>query len=324
LSPQRIQVAKLLAVESRFWEFSHVKHLIGTLVFVVSFFVAGIVMHMALYEKPGIFIWSYSENPTTGNEELRRTILLPQEDQSREIAAQVPPSEAAAEEENGSKPGSETTVAVNEEGAAAESAETTPKVQDEVEEKEPKKIKLFNGKDLGKWKKTQFGGEGDIFVNEDGNLEFGFGAVMTGVHWGEKPPATSNYEIRLEAMKLDGHDFFCALTFPVKDSHATYVLGGWGGGVVGISNVDDLNASENETMNIEGFENKKWFAIRVRVTDEKLEAWLDDDQMVDLALKDRKISLLPGDIELSAPLGIASYQTRAQYRNVVWESLESE
>jgi hypothetical protein len=77
-------------------------------------------------------------------------------------------------------------------------------------------------------------------------------------------------------------------------------------------------------MNIEGFEKDKWFKIRVRVTDDKLEAWLDEDQMVDLELKDRKISLLPGDIELSVPVGIASYQTRAQYRNIVWENLEAE
>ena len=82
-------------------------------------------------------------------------------------------------------------------------------------------------------------------------------------------------------MKLDGNDFFIALTFPVKDSHATFVVGGWGGGVVGISCVDDLNASENETMNIEGFEKDVWYKIRVRVSDDKLQAWIDDDQKVD-------------------------------------------
>jgi hypothetical protein len=299
----------------RFWEFSYVKQLIGIFVFVAAFLVAGVVMHFALYEKAGIFVWSYSENPTTGIEEFQRTVLLPEPDQRRIFGAQAETEKSGA---------SEPTAEEKPEETSTPDPKPTEKENPEPEEKDSKIAKLFNGKDLGKWKKTQFGGEGDIFVNEDGNLEFGFGAVMTGVHWGEKPPATSNYEIRLEAMKLDGYDFFCALTFPVKDSHATYVLGGWGGGVVGISNVDDLNASENETMNIEGFEKDKWFKIRVRVTDGKLEAWLDEDQMVDLELKDRKISLLPGDIELSVPVGIASYQTRAQYRNIVWENLEAE
>jgi hypothetical protein len=160
-------------------------------------------------------------------------------------------------------------------------------------------------------------------VNEDGNLEFGFGAVITGVNWGEAPPATSNYELSLEAMKLDGNDFFVALTFPVKESHATFVVGGWGGGVVGISSVDDLNASENETMSIEGFEKDVWYKIRVRVSDDQLQAWINDDEAVTLDLEGRKISLLPGDIELSVPIGIAAYQTRAQYRNLVWRKLPS-
>lgn len=43
--------------------------------------------------------------------------------------------------------------------------------------------------------------------------------------------------------------------------------------------------------------------------------------MVDLELKDRKISLRPGDIELCVPLGLASFQTRAQYKNIVWRNL---
>ena len=210
--------------------------------------------------------------------------------------------------------------------AEAESKPTEVKeeaVAGKAAAEETGEIALVNGKDLGDWKKTEYGGEGEVFVDEEGNLEFGFGAVLTGVHWGKEAPAKSNYEISLEAMKLDGYDFFCALTFPVKESHATFVIGGWGGGVVGISSVDDLNASENETMNSEGFENNRWYKVRVRVTDDKIDAWLDEDHMVDLPLKDRKISLLPGDIELSVPIGLASYQTRSQYRNIVWKDLSA-
>src|SRR5690606_34849217 len=135
-------------------------------------------------------------------------------------------------------------------------------------------------------------------------------------------PATSNYEISLEAMKLDGTDFFLALTFPVKDSHCTFVVGGWGGGVVGISSVDDLDAAENETIRIEGFETKAWYRIRVRVTDHKLEAWINDENKVDLDLEGRKLSIRPGDLERSIPIGIAAFQTRAQYRNIVWRNLD--
>ena len=281
------------------------KYFGGILVFLVVFVAVGIAMHVSLYGKAGIFIWSLAGEG--GDSFLERTTLAlaAEEEQGEEVLESVE-NEAPTEE-------------------VLEAAPTPePPSEREANDSDPGEIVLFDGKDLGEWEKTQFGGEGDVFINEEGNLEFGFGAIMTGVHWGGEVPATSNYEISLDAMKLDGTDFFCALTFPVKDSFATFVIGGWGGGVVGISCVDDLNASENETMNIEGFANDVWHKVRVRVTDDRLKAWIDEDEMVDLALEGRKISLLPGDIELSKPIGIASFITRAQYRNIVWKNLDEE
>tara|TARA_R110000850_G_scaffold66894_6_gene148458 strand:- start:575 stop:1453 length:879 start_codon:yes stop_codon:yes gene_type:complete len=284
-----------------------VKHLSGIIVFLVVFVAVGIAMHVALYQKPGIFVWSLAKAPDTGRPKLVRVTLelKPVHTELISPAAEI----VVAEPAGADKP------------AQSESPEEATPPAKQEEKAASGKISLFNGKDLGDWEVTRFGGEGDVWADEEGNLEFGFGAVMTGVNWKGEVPATSNYELSLDAMKLDGYDFFLALTFPVKESHATFVLGGWGGGVVGISSVDDLNASENETMNIEGFEKDVWLHIRVRVTDDKLEAWIEDDQMVDLSLKNKKISLYPGDIELSAPIGIASYQTRSQYRNIVWKNL---
>jgi hypothetical protein len=59
----------------------------------------------------------------------------------------------------------------------------------------------------------------------------------------------------------------------------------------------------------------------VRISDDQLQAWINDDEAVTLDLEGRKISLLPGDIELSVPIGLAAYQTRARYRNLVWRKL---
>jgi hypothetical protein len=274
----------------------------AVLLFLVVFFAVGIAMHFSLYQQPGVFVWSLREDADTGRSAFARTTLTVASSESAEPAAEAPKTEPAKE-------------------APAEPAKTEPAREAAAAPKNADEISLFDGKELGKWQKTAFGGEGDVFVDEEGNLEFGFGAVITGVHWDGEAPGTSNYELSLEAMKLDGNDFFIALTFPVKDSHATFVVGGWGGGVVGISSVDDLNASENETMSIEGFENDVWYKIRVKVTDDQLQAWIDDDEKVSLDLEGRKISLLPGDIELSVPIGIAAYQTRAQYRNLVWRKL---
>lgn len=278
------------------------KYAVAVLLFVVVFFAVGIAMHFSLYQQPGVFVWSLREDADSGKTAFSRTTLTVASSAPAAPAAEAPKTEPAKE-------------------APVEPSKSEPAKEAAAAPKQVDEITLFDSKDLGKWIKTPYGGEGDVFVNEDGNLEFGFGAVITGVNWGEAPPATSNYELSLEAMKLDGNDFFVALTFPVKDSHATFVVGGWGGGVVGISSVDDLNASENETMSIEGFEKDVWYKIRVRVSDDQLQAWINDDEAVTLDLEGRKISLLPGDIELSVPIGIAAYQTRAQYRNIVWRKL---
>ena len=279
----------------------------GSLIFLVVFVAVGIAMHAGLYGRPGIFVWSMEENPATGKSALVRTKL------EVETAVETAPASEVSLAAGAAEPA----------GDAAPAEETAPAEKAADVKGDAGELVLFDGKTLGNWQTTQFGGEGDVFVDEEGNLELGFGAVITGVNWKGGVPATSNYEISLEAMKLDGNDFFIALTFPVKDSHATFVVGGWGGGVVGISSVDDLNASENETMNIEGFEKDVWHKIRVRVTDNKLQAWIGEDQKVDLELEGRKISLLPGDIELSVPIGIAAYQTRARYRNIIWRNLDS-
>ena len=56
---------------------------------------------------------------------------------------------------------------------------------------------------------------------------------MTGITWtGDFP--TSGYEIRFEAARLEGKDFFAAIIFPVKDSHCSWINGGWDGTVVGL------------------------------------------------------------------------------------------
>lgn len=273
--------------------------IIGRLiVFLLLVAIAGAAVHYVLFRSLGLFVWHLDSKP---NIAIVRTEPTAADDSTDAIV-------------------------ITGDADAATPDPATPVVDDSATEPSvpapPKPMPLFNGKDLTGWESIQFGGEGDVFVNEDGNLEFGFGAIMTGAKITGEPAATSNYEIELDAMRLDGNDFFCALTFPVKDSHATFIIGGWGGGLVGISSIDDLDASENESMNIEGFEDNKWVHVKLKVTDDKLEAWLDERQMVDVDLEDRKINLRPGDIELCAPLGIACYSgVRAQYKNITLKKL---
>lgn len=173
---------------------------------------------------------------------------------------------------------------------------------------------LFDGKTLGAWKSVEFGGEGAVKI-ENGSISMAEGASLSGIRWtGEAPPRT-NYEFSLEAMKVDGNDFFCGIVFPVGKETCSFVAGGWGGGVTGLSSVDHMNASENETATDQTYDKNRWYKIRLRVTPEKIEAWIDQKQVVHLELANRQITVHPA-VESAAPLGITNYQTTSLFRNI--------
>jgi len=103
---------------------------------------------------------------------------------------------------------------------------------------------LFDGKTLKNWAVTDFAGHGGAMV-ESNQVTISVGADLSGITWTNGTLPKTGYEISLEAIKMDGSDFFCGLTFPVGDSSCSLIVGGWGGGVVGLSSVDDMDASEN-------------------------------------------------------------------------------
>jgi len=172
---------------------------------------------------------------------------------------------------------------------------------------------LFDGQTLKGWKSTEFGGEGTVEV-KDGAILLGVGNDLTGANY-QRPVPHRNYEVSLEARRVDGSDFFCGLTFPVKDDPCSLIIGGWGGGVCGLSSIDGLDASENSTTKYREFETGRWYTIRLRVTDAKIEAWIDKIQIVNQSLAGKKISIR-SEVEASRPFGIASYRTLAALRNI--------
>lgn len=179
-------------------------------------------------------------------------------------------------------------------------------------------ISLFDGKKLSPWTAPVFGGDGEVTV-EKGTIMLDFGDNLTGItHKGEFPK--SDYEIRLEAMRVDGIDFFCALTFPVQDSHCTFVVGGWAGAVVGLSNIDGRDASENKTTKYMAFDDNRWYRIRVRVSADRIQTWIDDKRVVDQEIRGRRITIRP-EVDLCKPLGISSWQTRAALRKIEYRRL---
>ena len=100
---------------------------------------------------------------------------------------------------------------------------------------------LLPKQEFGKWEAISFGGEGDCHV-KNSVLTIESGDPMTGIRLPVKDLPKTDYEITLEARRMDGIDFFCGLTFPVNEEHCCLIVGGWSGAVVGLSNIDDEDA----------------------------------------------------------------------------------
>ena len=180
----------------------------------------------------------------------------------------------------------------------------------------PAEMSLFNSKTLGYWKPTDFGGQGKVYVM-DRCIYLEQGNDMTGITWAG-PLVRMNYEITLQAMRVSGSDFFCGFTFPVNENYCSLILGGWGGSLCGLSNIDYYDAANNETTRFVSFENGKWYHVRLRVTPNRIQAWLQEEgeePLVDMDITGRKIDTR-AEMDLCQPMGIATWQTVGAVRNI--------
>ena len=174
--------------------------------------------------------------------------------------------------------------------------------------------KLFDGKTLKGWKEADFYGKGKIRV-EEGAVVIEKGKQMTGITYAGKDFPKTDYEVTLEGKRIAGRDFFCTTTFPVGDSFCSFVVGGWGGGVIGLSSIDSADASTNETRNDMEFTRDKWYRFRIRVTAKRIEVWVDKKQVVDIDTTDRRVGIRI-ECNVCKPFGVATYATTGAVRDI--------
>jgi len=171
----------------------------------------------------------------------------------------------------------------------------------------------FDGTSLTGWEVTNFGPQGPVSVSDD-QIILGMGEGCTGITWkGDFPKV--NYEVSLDARRVQGNDFFCGITFPAGKDPCTLIIGGWGGTTVGLSSINGLDASDNSTRTLIKFEKNRWYHIRLAVTGNEIQAWIDSLRVVDFTIGSNRLSIRP-EVELSKPFGIASWNTTAALRNI--------
>lgn len=173
---------------------------------------------------------------------------------------------------------------------------------------------LFDQKSLDGWKAADFFGAGKVQV-KDGAILLEKGKHMTGATYSRGDFPKMDYEVTLEARKGAGNDFFATTTFPVGSSFCSLVVGGWGGSVVGLSSLNGMDASENETRKDLEFKAGQWYRLRIRVSQKRIEAWIDRDKVIDQDTTDREISIRI-ECQASKPFGIATYETTGEIRDI--------
>ncbi len=186
------------------------------------------------------------------------------------------------------------------------------------------KISILDGKQSTTWKvisKYMYERHGNVSV-KDGVVRLEAGDPATGIRFeGDRP--TIDYELSLEARRIKGNDFFCGVTFPIGKNYCSLIVGGWGGQVVGLSNINDEAAIDNETCDFVNFEQNRWYSIRLQVTKEKILVWLDGEKQIDVEAGDRNFSIWL-EQEPAQPLGITTWHTSAEFKNIRLKKLNAE
>lgn len=171
---------------------------------------------------------------------------------------------------------------------------------------------------VGQWKVPSFGGDGRVKIEpvdgESATFELAIGDPLTGIYW-DGPHPTENFRWTFSAKRTDGYDFFAAATFPVGDGFVTFVPGGWGGTVAGLSSIDGFDASENETTQYLPFETDQWYKFRIEVDTKSIRVWRDDQPVLTVDRGDKKFSLR-NEMDLCKPFGLAAFQSDALIRDI--------
>lgn len=184
----------------------------------------------------------------------------------------------------------------------------------------PREWDLLESPLLTHWQKSGIPDEGAVQFMA-GSLSLAAGLPLTGCKftaWQSLDMPGTDYSIEYEAMRAEGEDIFGMCTFPVSShsAHATFVIGGWGGTLTGVSSIDFKDASENSTRAEQTFSNGAWHHVRIEVRPDDIRAWVNRRPVVNVSIKGRQVGLRPGYIDHCLPFGFATWNTEGRIRAV--------
>ncbi|MBL7222904.1 MAG: DUF1080 domain-containing protein, partial [Candidatus Brocadiae bacterium] len=176
------------------------------------------------------------------------------------------------------------------------------------------RIRLFDGMTLEGWRVIKGPGQFGAVRVDDGRLILEKGANPTAVVRDGAFP-TTHYEVTLDLMRIEGSGSV-SVAFPVGEMTCNLWLGTHGArALAGLGNVDGKPAYENDTKRDIQFETDRWYTARIRVIDQRIEAWLDGRKVTELTTEGHKLfASAPG---APAPFRLSTWISAAAFRNIV-------
>jgi len=185
-------------------------------------------------------------------------------------------------------------------------------------------VSMFDGKTMAGWRVVEEG-----VCDDPGEVSAKSGRMLlaeggsdrsTSISW-MGPVSRTNYEIKLEAMRLDGSGCLCHVAFPVGDSLCMLIVGGDGTWVA----LDRVGAEREYKQNITArsmtFEQDRWYLIHLRVTPADIAVWIDNRKVIDLPLTKHEVQI-PSEWTVLRPLGLGTWQSTSTFRNIFIRQLE--
>jgi hypothetical protein len=143
-----------------------------------------------------------------------------------------------------------------------------------------------------------------------------------GLQWQDEFPRT-NYEVTFLANRDEGKRVG-SVVFPVGDVSCAWCLGGTGDGThMGVGLIDGRGYRDkgNPTKRRWRFEKGRWYSLRLRVTDERIEMWVGKQQVVDLTRANHRFG--ENDVvETLKPFGFQAFECTLGIKSLRVRTLE--
>ena len=75
-------------------------------------------------------------------------------------------------------------------------------------------------------------------------------------------------------------------------------------------------------MSVMDFTKARWYKVRLIVTENRFQGFVDKKRIVNVGIEGRKIGMRFGEIEESIPLGLSTFQTTGEFKNIIIRELD--